>query len=85
MAQGFGIAGFRAATDADLAAALDGAFAHPGAALVEATVDPNEPLLPAKRMPKYAENLQKALQRGTAGAEEIRAALRREPARTQLT
>ena len=85
VAQAFGIPGFRAASESDLAAALDGAFAHPGAALVEATVDPNEPLLPAKRIPKYADNLQKALQRGTAGAEDIRAALRREPARTQLT
>jgi thiamine pyrophosphate-dependent acetolactate synthase large subunit-like protein len=85
VANGFGVTGFRASTDADIAAALDAALAHSGPALVEATVDPNEPLLPAKRMPKYVENLEKALQRGTAGAEEIREALQREPARTQLT
>ena len=46
---------------------------------------PNEPLLPPKRMPKYVENLEKALNRGTAGAEDIRAALEREPAHTQLS
>ncbi len=85
VAQGFGIAGFRATSPGDVGAALDAALKVPGAALVEATVDPNEPLLPPKRMPKYAENLQKALDRGTPGADEIRAALTREPARTQLS
>jgi pyruvate dehydrogenase (quinone) len=85
VAQGFGIPGFRAASAADLGPALDAAFRAPGAALVEATVDPNEPLLPPKRMPKYSENLEKALARGTAGAAEIRAALAREPARSQLS
>jgi pyruvate dehydrogenase (quinone) len=52
--------------------------------LVEAPVDPNDPLLPPKRMPKYVENLEKALDAGTPGAEQIRAALAREPARSQL-
>ena len=85
VAEGFGVAAYRATTDADLGMALDAAFACPGAALVEATVDPNEPLLPPKRMPKYVENLEKALDRGTAGTEDIRAALKREPARTQLS
>jgi pyruvate dehydrogenase (quinone) len=59
-------------------------LATEGPVLVEAPVDPNEPLLPPKRMPKYAENLEKALEKGTAGAEQIRAALKREPYRTQL-
>jgi pyruvate dehydrogenase (quinone) len=85
VAQGFGIHGIRATSDADLATGLDALFATPGPALLEALVDPNEPLLPPKRMPKYVENLEKALQRGTAGAEDIRAALAREPAHTQLT
>jgi pyruvate dehydrogenase (quinone) len=35
-------------------------------------------------MEKYAANLDKALAKGTAGAEEIREALKREPARTML-
>jgi pyruvate dehydrogenase (quinone) len=85
VARGFGLAGFRASTADELATALDAAFAAPGPVLVEATVDPNVPLLPAKRMPKYADNLEKALRSGTAGADEIRANLKREPARTQLT
>ncbi len=84
VARGFGISGFRAATPGELAESLDDMFGHPGPALVEATVDPHEPLLPPKRMPKYAENLDKALAKGTAGAEHIREALQREPSRTQL-
>jgi thiamine pyrophosphate-dependent acetolactate synthase large subunit-like protein len=85
VAQGFGIAGFRATSPNDVGPALDAALKLPGPALVEATVDPNEPLLPPKRMPKFVENMEKALDRGTPGAEEIRAALSREPARTQLS
>lgn len=52
--------------------------------LVEAVIDPHEPLLPPKRMPKYAKNLEKALQAGTAGSAQIERALREEPARTML-
>jgi pyruvate dehydrogenase (quinone) len=84
VANGFGIAGFHAANAEELDMALDAAFGSPGAALVEATVDPNVPLLPAKRIAKYADNLEKALRRGTPGADDIRAELEREPARTQL-
>jgi hypothetical protein len=65
-------------------AVLDQAFSLSGAALVEATVDPYEPLLPAKRMEKFATNLEKALAAGTRDGDEIRAALAREPSRTQL-
>jgi pyruvate dehydrogenase (quinone) len=85
VAEGFGIAGYRAKTETELGLVLDAAFANPRAVLIEATVDPNEPLLPPKRVPKYAENLEKALAQGTDGAKEIRAALAREPSRTQLT
>jgi pyruvate dehydrogenase (quinone) len=85
VARGFGIVGFRAGSPSDLGPVLDAAFSSRDAALVEATVDANEPLLPPKRMEKYAENLSKALGRGTAGAAQIRAALEREPARTQLS
>jgi thiamine pyrophosphate-dependent acetolactate synthase large subunit-like protein len=84
-ARAFGIAGFSAATPEDCGPALDAAFAHDGPALVEATVDPTEPLLPAKRIEKYAHNLELALGHGTRDAPAIRAALSREPSRTQLT
>jgi pyruvate dehydrogenase (quinone) len=85
VARGFGISGFRAARAADLAGALDETFASGGPALLEATVDPHEPLLPPKRMEKYAKNLERALTRGTPGADHIRAALQREPSRTLLS
>jgi pyruvate dehydrogenase (quinone) len=85
VARGFGISGTRASNAVDLSTALDAAFETDGPTLVEATVDPNEPLLPPKRMEKYADNLEKALNRGTAGADRIRAALRREPSRTMLS
>ena len=84
-AQAFGIAGFRTASPEDCAEVLDEALAWEGPALVEATVDPYEPLLPAKRIEKYAANLDKALHDGTRDAEQISAALAREPSRTQLT
>jgi pyruvate dehydrogenase (quinone) len=84
VAEGFGIKGLRVDSDARCSEVLRTALAHDGPALVEATVDANEPLLPPKRMPKYADNLQKALAHGTRGAEEIRRALREEPARTLL-
>jgi thiamine pyrophosphate-dependent acetolactate synthase large subunit-like protein len=84
-AQAFGIAGFRTASPEDCAEVLDEALAWEGPALVEATVDPYEPLLPAKRIEKYAANLEKALHDGTRDAEQISAALAREPSRTQLT
>ena len=85
VAEGFGIKGFRANSDKDISSGLDALFAAPGPALLEALVDPNEPLLPPKRMPKYVANLEKALKRGTPGADDIRAALEREPAHTQLS
>jgi thiamine pyrophosphate-dependent acetolactate synthase large subunit-like protein len=84
VAEAMGMTGLRIASPAECRSTLETAFATPGPVLVEATVDPNEPLLPPKRMPKYVENLEKALDAGTAGAADIRAALAREPSRTQL-
>jgi thiamine pyrophosphate-dependent acetolactate synthase large subunit-like protein len=84
VAEGFGIPGLKTHSPDTVSAVLNHAFAANGAVLVEATVDPSEPLLPAKRIDKYAENLEKALRAGTRHAPEIRAALQREPSRTQL-
>jgi thiamine pyrophosphate-dependent acetolactate synthase large subunit-like protein len=84
VAQGFGLYGIRTDSPSGVGAALDVAFSQPGPAVVEATVDPTEPLLPAKRIEKFAENLFKALDKGTRDAPAIRAALAREPSRTQL-
>src|SRR5215510_11064037 len=85
VAEAFGIASFHADSAENCGAALDSALAQEGPALVEALVDPYEPLLPAKRIEKYARNLEKALNAGTRDAEEIRLAMAREPSRTQLT
>jgi pyruvate dehydrogenase (quinone) len=84
VAEGMGFAAFRMASAEECGPVLDAAFARSGPVLVEATVDPNEPLLPPKRMPKYAENLEKALEEGTRGAAEIRRILEREPYARQL-
>jgi hypothetical protein len=43
----------------------DQALSTPGPALVEMNVDPNEPLLPPKRVEKYADNMEHALAQGT--------------------
>jgi pyruvate dehydrogenase (quinone) len=84
-AEAFGIPGLRTNSPDTVSGVLNNAFAATGAVLVEATVDPSEPLLPAKRIEKYAENLDKALRAGTRHAPEIRAALQREPSLTQLS
>ena len=84
VAEGVGIKAWRVDRAAHCAEVLRSALAHNGPALVEATVDPNEPLLPPKRIPKYADNLEKALTDGTPGADEIRRALSEEPARSML-
>jgi pyruvate dehydrogenase (quinone) len=84
VAEAMGIRGFRVADPDECGAVCEEALRHPGPALIEATVDPNEPLLPPKRRPKFVENLEKALNKGTPGSEEIRRALREEPARSML-
>jgi pyruvate dehydrogenase (quinone) len=63
---------------------LDDALAARGPVLVEAVVDPNEPLLPPKRNEKYVNNLTAALAKGTAGSEDIERALEEDPARSFL-
>jgi pyruvate dehydrogenase (quinone) len=84
VAEACGLRAVRAESPAECATAAEHALAEPGAALIEAVVDPNEPLLPPKRIGKYVDNLEKALDAGTDGAEDIRRHLQQEPARTQL-
>jgi pyruvate dehydrogenase (quinone) len=67
-----------------LAEVLDAALATLGPVVIESLVDPNEPLLPAAVPKNYARNIEKALEAGTAGAEELRAALARRPARAMM-
>lgn len=84
VAEGMGLRSFRIDTAADCSPVLGEALKYDGPALVEAVVDPNEPLLPPKRIEKYARNLERALQNGTKGSSQIRAALQREPYASQL-
>lgn len=84
VAEACGIRAWRVEASADSERVAEAALAHPGAALIEAVVDPNEPLLPPKRIEKYAKNLEKVLEEGTPCAEKIRDALSREPSITML-
>lgn len=84
VAEGFGVRGLRVEDPAACADALDEALAHDGPVLVDAVVDPNEPMLPPKRREDYVKKLAKALERGTPGRGEIERALQEEPAATSL-
>ena len=84
VAEGFGVRGFRIVHPDECAAVLDEALAHDGPALIDAVVDPNEPMLPPKRRETYVEKLHQALERGTADRAEIERALGEEPAATSL-
>lgn len=83
-AEAMGGRGFRVEEAGALGAALDAALALEGPAIVDVVVDPDEPLLPAVVSETYARNLGKALRAGTPGAERLRAALGRAPARAML-
>lgn len=84
VAEGFGIRSECIVDPNDCGPVLDRALAEAGPFLVEAVVDANEPLLPPKRMDKYARNLEKALRAGTPGHEQIERALAEEPAHSML-
>jgi pyruvate dehydrogenase (quinone) len=83
-AEAMGGRGFFVDDPAQLADVMDAALAAPGPVVIEAVVDPNEPLLPAAVPETYAANIGKALDAGTAGAPELRAALGRLPARAMM-
>lgn len=64
VAQACGAGGFRVDDPTNLEATLRSAFAHPGPALVEATVDAHEPPMPGHVTLEQAWNFSKALVRG---------------------
>jgi pyruvate dehydrogenase (quinone) len=63
-AKACGAAGFTAERPEEVEATLRAALAHPGPAVVQAVVDPDEPPMPGKVTTKQAVNLAKALARG---------------------
>ncbi|MCW8084000.1 thiamine pyrophosphate-dependent enzyme [Sabulicella glaciei] len=83
-AEAMGGRGFYLDDPARLDEVMDVALATPGPVVIEALVDPNEPLLPAVMPDTYRKNLEKALEAGTPGADELRAALSRAPAREMM-
>ncbi|HUH60946.1 MAG TPA: thiamine pyrophosphate-dependent enzyme [Candidimonas sp.] len=78
-AEAMGGRGFRISRPDEVDAIIDAAFATPGAVVIEAAVDPYEPLKPAKMPADYAENFKKALP-DTPGREQIEANLYRRDA-----
>ena len=71
VARACGVAGYALSDPAQCAAVLREALETPGPALIEATVDPNEPPLPPKATFEQTKNLVEALARGTPDAGQI--------------
>jgi pyruvate dehydrogenase (quinone) len=76
-AEAMGGHGYTISRPDEVGAVLDAAFAAPGAVIIQAVVDPYEPMVPAKMPADYAENLEKALPE-TRGHEQIKANLYRQ-------
>jgi pyruvate dehydrogenase (quinone) len=83
-AESMGLRGMRIVDPKNCGSTLDAALSEDGPVLIEAVIDPNDPLLPPKRNAKYVENMEKALRAGTPGAEQIRRNLQEEPAKSML-
>jgi pyruvate dehydrogenase (quinone) len=83
-ARAMGCEGFFVDDPAQLGSVLRRAMAVQGPVLIEAAVDPNEPLLPAKVPESYAKNIARAIKEGTAGAGELLRALHRDPANAMM-
>jgi pyruvate dehydrogenase (quinone) len=71
VARACGVTGYTLSDPAQCAAVLREALATRGPALIEATVDPNEPPLPPKATFEQTKNLVEALARGTLDAGQI--------------
>jgi pyruvate dehydrogenase (quinone)/pyruvate oxidase len=70
-ARACGIAGFAVSEAGNCAKVLAEAFARPGPALIEATVDPDEPPFPPKATLKQGRNILSALLHGTKNSGDI--------------
>jgi pyruvate dehydrogenase (quinone) len=83
-AEAMGGRGFTIEEPGQAGPVLDQALATEGPVIIQAIVDPNEPLLPAVVSESYAAHLRQALEAGTKDAAAIREALQREPARSMM-
>jgi pyruvate dehydrogenase (quinone) len=82
-AQAMGGKGFSITSEAEIAGALDAAFAEPGPVIIEALVDRYVPMLPPKVPEDYRKNFEKALPE-TPGHEQIEANVAEEPLATMM-
>jgi pyruvate dehydrogenase (quinone)/pyruvate oxidase len=71
MANALGVKGYHVERARDLGGVLDEALRHPGPALIECVVDPNEPPMPPKASAGQGAKLAKALARGEPNANRI--------------
>jgi pyruvate dehydrogenase (quinone) len=71
LANAFGMESFHVESPRELPAICDRALRHDGPALIEAAVDPNEPLMPGKMKPEQAEKIGEALRRGQPNSRRI--------------
>ncbi|HEX2114632.1 MAG TPA: thiamine pyrophosphate-dependent enzyme [Alphaproteobacteria bacterium] len=72
VAEACGLKGLSVEDSGDCGRAVDALLRHDGPALLEATVDPDEPFLSPVPIKEEVENFEKALKRGTPHAERIR-------------
>lgn len=82
-AEAMGGIGYSVSRPEEVGAVIDEAFATEGPVVIEAVVDPYEPMMPPKMPPDYAENFRKALG-NTPGQEEIRKNIAEEPLRSMM-
>ncbi|MBV9926941.1 MAG: pyruvate oxidase [Acidobacteria bacterium] len=80
VAEACGAKGFRVERPGEVGGAIEEALGADGPALVEAVVDPFEPLQPAKMKPEQAEHYAEALRKGQPNAGRIALTLFREAA-----
>lgn len=84
VAKAMGAKGFTISRFEDIETVLEQAFAENGPVLIEAIVDPDEPMVPPKMPDQYAENFKEALPE-TKGSDAIVTNARRAPHNTDLT
>src|SRR5690606_21405294 len=82
-AKAMGGSGYSVSRAEDVDAVLDAAFAEEGPVLIEAVVDPYEPMMPPKMPSHYRRNFAAALPE-TPGRERIEANVAQEPLRTMM-
>lgn len=83
-AKAMGGTGYNVSRADEMESVLDAAFAAEGPAVIEAVVDPYEPMMPPKMPRDYAKNFTTALPQ-TPGHEQIEANVREEPLKSMMT